>query len=163
MGWIANTAFDVLMQRLQLERSDPKGAAAIVEIAPHAVGPTPYLPPTPNSLQPIMGRALGGGGGPMAIGAPGGSVGGAGGQRMIGGPTAGRAVPPPPSMAGGANQYVAIADFATGEPGDLDVRAGDIIIDVEEVDENWYRGRIGQTVGIFPKTYAQRSGAPRRF
>ncbi|TPX45497.1 hypothetical protein SeLEV6574_g03840 [Synchytrium endobioticum] len=162
MGWITNTAFDILMQRLQLERSDPKGAATAVEIAPHAAGPTPYQPPL---LAPLMGKALGG---PQPLGLPGPSASMGAAPRMLGpapGPATARAVPPPPMIApAAALQYVAVADFATGDPTDLELRAGDVIVDVEEVDENWFRGRCGPRSGIFPKTYVQRSrGALRQY
>ena len=51
-----------------------------------------------------------------------------------------------------AQDVVAIANF-TGEVGELSFKKGDTIKVLEKVDENWSKGKIGTTVGIFPLNF----------
>ena len=51
-----------------------------------------------------------------------------------------------------ATEVVAIANF-TGEVGELSFKKGDIIKVLEKVDENWSKGKIGTTLGIFPVNF----------
>ncbi|KAI8999189.1 hypothetical protein BC832DRAFT_565319 [Gaertneriomyces semiglobifer] len=51
-------------------------------------------------------------------------------------------------------------DYHGQEPGDLTLRAGDVVSDLEVIDENWYKGTIrrpgaGPAVGIFPRNYVK--------
>ncbi|KAJ3043800.1 Neutrophil cytosol factor 2 [Rhizophlyctis rosea] len=62
---------------------------------------------------------------------------------------------PAPAQHPGRQQVIAIADFDTREPGDLRFAAGDVIDVVEDVDANWYKGRLRGQEGIFPKTYVE--------
>ncbi|KAI9352310.1 hypothetical protein DFJ73DRAFT_830578 [Zopfochytrium polystomum] len=61
-------------------------------------------------------------------------------------------------VGGGASakkRVVAVADFESGEDGDLAFRVGDLITVLEDVDENWYRGELRGKEGIFPKNHVQ--------
>lgn len=51
-----------------------------------------------------------------------------------------------------ATEVVAIANFS-GEPGELSFKKGETIKVLEKVDENWSKGRIGTTEGIFPVNF----------
>ena len=51
-----------------------------------------------------------------------------------------------------AQDVVAIANFS-GEDGELSFKKGDTIKVLEKVDENWSKGKIGTTVGIFPVNF----------
>ena len=51
-----------------------------------------------------------------------------------------------------ATEVVAIANF-TGEVDELSFKKGDTIKVLEKVDENWSKGKIGTTVGIFPVNF----------
>jgi len=53
----------------------------------------------------------------------------------------------------------AIADFASDQEGDLTFSVGDMIEVIENIDENWSRGRIGEREGIFPATFVESSDA----
>ncbi|KAI8836851.1 hypothetical protein BC829DRAFT_51088 [Chytridium lagenaria] len=58
-----------------------------------------------------------------------------------------------PSTSGSVTSVVAVSDFLSDMDGDLSFRLGDSIEIIEDVDENWYRGRLGRKEGIFPKSY----------
>jgi len=49
-------------------------------------------------------------------------------------------------------EVIAIANFS-GEVGELSFKKGETIKVLEKVDENWSKGRIGTTVGIFPVNF----------
>lgn len=51
-----------------------------------------------------------------------------------------------------ATEVVAIANF-NGEDGELSFKKGDTIKVIEEVDENWSKGRFGSMIGIFPLNF----------
>ncbi|KAJ3098720.1 hypothetical protein HDU97_003779 [Phlyctochytrium planicorne] len=63
-----------------------------------------------------------------------------------------------PSAAGTSptRTVVAIDDYRSDVDGDLTFRQGEQIEILEDVDENWYRGRLGRREGIFPKSYVKR-------
>ncbi|XP_006824971.1 E3 ubiquitin-protein ligase SH3RF1-like [Saccoglossus kowalevskii] len=52
-------------------------------------------------------------------------------------------------------QVTAIEEFIATSNGDLGFQKGDIITVLDKVDDNWWRGQIGNTTGIFPVTYVQ--------
>ncbi|VDM42282.1 unnamed protein product [Toxocara canis] len=52
----------------------------------------------------------------------------------------------------------AVYDYDTGVDGDLKFRANDIIKVVEKVNDEWLRGEIGSTQGIFPVNFVQLLG-----
>lgn len=51
--------------------------------------------------------------------------------------------------------YRALFDFEGQEAEDLPFREGDLIEVVEVIDQDWLRGRIGSTIGVFPRDYAE--------
>uniref|UniRef100_UPI0037E77207 SH3 domain-containing protein 19 n=1 Tax=Semicossyphus pulcher TaxID=241346 RepID=UPI0037E77207 len=56
-----------------------------------------------------------------------------------------------PAASGGAGLKVqAIYDFNPGGPGELGLRAGDVVTMVEQVDSQWYRGTCRGSNGFFP-------------
>ncbi|KAJ3022911.1 hypothetical protein HKX48_004955 [Thoreauomyces humboldtii] len=57
-----------------------------------------------------------------------------------------------PSQGSGRIAIVT-ADFQSGEEGDLPLRMGQKVDILEEIDENWYRGRCAGAEGIFPKGF----------
>ncbi|KAJ3123683.1 Neutrophil cytosol factor 2 [Nowakowskiella sp. JEL0407] len=59
-----------------------------------------------------------------------------------------------------AMQALAIADYNSGEPGDLMFEKGDKIEILDSVDDNWYKGKLRGKVGIFPKTFVKDSHPP---
>ena len=72
----------------------------------------------------------------------------------------GGAPPPPapaaPAAAAGGRFVTAAYDYDGEEADDLSFREGDQIEVTEEVDENWWRGRVdGGAEGMFPSAYAQ--------
>ncbi|KAJ3098670.1 hypothetical protein HDU96_010984 [Phlyctochytrium bullatum] len=66
-----------------------------------------------------------------------------------------RAVTSAAAGGGGKQRVVAIADYNSGEEGDLVFRMGDLITVLEDVDENWYRGELRGREGIFPKNHVE--------
>lgn len=53
-------------------------------------------------------------------------------------------------------QAVALYDF-DGDPskGDLPFNAGDVIVDLTTVSEDWMSGRIGSQTGMFPTAFVR--------
>lgn len=45
--------------------------------------------------------------------------------------------------------------FSTEGPGELALRAGDVVTAVEQVDTEWYRGTCRGSTGFFPISYAK--------
>ena len=43
--------------------------------------------------------------------------------------------------------------YKSQRPGDLDLQLGDIIEFITEVEPGWWRGRLGEKVGVFPNNY----------
>lgn len=68
-------------------------------------------------------------------------------------------IPPgaPSSSSGSVSKMVKILyDFdGGGVHGKLTLKAGDLVTNVVDVDENWYSGHINGTDGLFPKNYAE--------
>lgn len=64
--------------------------------------------------------------------------------------------PPRPRMAGGLPTVKVMYDFDAETDAELDLKAGQIVTVLEEIDENWLRGRTSDgKEGIFPKSYCQ--------
>ncbi|XP_074539580.1 SH3 domain-containing protein 19 isoform X2 [Halichoeres trimaculatus] len=64
-------------------------------------------------------------------------------------------MPPPQSASqagsGGSGLKVqAVYDFSPAGPGELGLRAGDVVTMVEQVDSEWYRGTCRGSTGFFP-------------
>lgn len=45
--------------------------------------------------------------------------------------------------------------FTPGNIDDLDLREGDIVTDVEQMDDQWYRGTLHGSIGYFPINYVK--------
>ncbi|XP_071445121.1 dynamin-binding protein-like isoform X2 [Hetaerina americana] len=58
-----------------------------------------------------------------------------------------------PVLDDGQELFVSVADFSAQEPDDLFFRKGEIIIGLRPEDDNWWRGQIGDRVGVFPRNY----------
>ncbi|XP_068583801.1 SH3 domain-containing protein 19 isoform X2 [Cebidichthys violaceus] len=66
--------------------------------------------------------------------------------------------PPQDASSGGAGSEVkvqAIHDFNPEGPGELGLRAGDVVTMVEQVDSEWYRGTCKGSTGFFPANYVK--------
>jgi len=50
-------------------------------------------------------------------------------------------------------QSVAITDFSSQVAGDIQFKTGDMVEILDQVDSEWFRGRRGQQVGIFPRSF----------
>ncbi|KAJ3324048.1 hypothetical protein HDU76_013494, partial [Blyttiomyces sp. JEL0837] len=59
------------------------------------------------------------------------------------------------SGASGRQYAVVIDDFVAEAEGDLELRRGETVEVLEDVDASWSRGRIGNREGIFPKTFVE--------
>ncbi|CAL8331340.1 unnamed protein product [Lota lota] len=57
------------------------------------------------------------------------------------------------SFEGGGLQVEAIHDFQPAGPEELGLRAGDVVIMVEQVDNDWYKGTCRGYTGFFPINY----------
>lgn len=63
-----------------------------------------------------------------------------------------------PSAGGGGGSYVrALYDFVAQNPEELSFKAGDMIILLEVLDENWMNGAVNGREGIFPCNYVERT------
>lgn len=61
------------------------------------------------------------------------------------------------SSSSSSSKFVyAHAAFESDVPGDLTFAEGVCIEVLEEVDANWWKGRIGSRIGIFPKTFVKK-------
>ncbi|XP_075948114.1 SH3 domain-containing protein 19 [Anarhichas minor] len=66
--------------------------------------------------------------------------------------------PPQDAGSGGAGSELkvqAIHDFNPEGPGELGLRAGDVVTMVEQVDSEWYRGTCRGSSGFFPANYVK--------
>ncbi|XP_059198384.1 SH3 domain-containing protein 19 isoform X2 [Centropristis striata] len=59
------------------------------------------------------------------------------------------------SGAGHELKVQAIHDFNPEGPGELGLRAGDVVTSVEQIDSEWYRGTCKGSSGFFPKNYVK--------
>uniref|UniRef100_A0A4W4EVH9 SH3 domain containing 19 n=1 Tax=Electrophorus electricus TaxID=8005 RepID=A0A4W4EVH9_ELEEL len=57
-------------------------------------------------------------------------------------------------------QVQALYDFTPEGPGELGLRAGDIVSDVEQLDTEWYMGTCRGTKGFFPINYVKLLSGP---
>jgi len=46
-------------------------------------------------------------------------------------------------------------DFVSEHQEDVSLRAGDIVLVLEEVDDSWLKGKNHNKVGYFPRTYVE--------
>ncbi|XP_027139101.1 SH3 domain-containing protein 19 isoform X1 [Larimichthys crocea] len=63
-----------------------------------------------------------------------------------------------PAGSGGAGSGLkvqAVHDFNAEGPGELGLRAGDVVTMVEQVDSEWYRGTCRGSAGFFPVNYVK--------
>ncbi|KAK7476700.1 hypothetical protein BaRGS_00032098 [Batillaria attramentaria] len=65
-----------------------------------------------------------------------------------------------PDTRMGQRVFVALMDFPAEQNGDLELTKGDIILGLEQVDENWWKGKIGPLRGIFPLSCVQELVVP---
>ncbi|XP_013876129.1 SH3 domain-containing protein 19 [Austrofundulus limnaeus] len=66
--------------------------------------------------------------------------------------------PPDAGASGGDScglKVQALYDYFPGNLDDLDLREGDIVTDVEKMDDQWYRGTLNGSIGYFPINYVQ--------
>lgn len=49
----------------------------------------------------------------------------------------------------------AVYDYLSKEPGDLSFKKGDLIILRKKIDNNWYHGECGGSLGVFPLSYVE--------
>ncbi|XP_051240721.1 SH3 domain-containing protein 19 isoform X2 [Dicentrarchus labrax] len=66
--------------------------------------------------------------------------------------------PPQDAGSGGGGNGLkvqAIHDFTPEGPGELGLRAGDVVTMVEQVDSEWYRGTCRGSTGFFPANYVK--------
>uniref|UniRef100_A0A3B4V9W0 SH3 domain containing 19 n=1 Tax=Seriola dumerili TaxID=41447 RepID=A0A3B4V9W0_SERDU len=61
----------------------------------------------------------------------------------------------PSFMNGYGKKVQVIHDFIPEGPGELGLRAGDVVTMVEQVDNEWYRGTCRGSTGFFPMNYVQ--------
>ncbi|KAI8901351.1 SH3 domain-containing protein [Globomyces pollinis-pini] len=50
---------------------------------------------------------------------------------------------------------IALYDFNPETNDDLLLKQGDEVLILQDVDDDWYRGRVGAREGLFPKTYVE--------
>ncbi|XP_076004155.1 SH3 domain-containing protein 19, partial [Genypterus blacodes] len=59
------------------------------------------------------------------------------------------------SRDGNGMKVQAVHDFTPGGPGELGLRAGDMVSMVEQVDNDWYKGTCGGQAGFFPISHVK--------
>nr|CAD7410689.1 unnamed protein product [Timema poppensis] len=59
----------------------------------------------------------------------------------------------PPLLADTQELFAAVADFSGQQSGDLTFQRGELIVGLNQVNSNWWSGKIGDRLGIFPTTY----------
>ncbi|XP_068607322.1 SH3 domain-containing protein 19, partial [Brachionichthys hirsutus] len=62
---------------------------------------------------------------------------------------------PGPDGAEGGLQVQAVHDFTPEGPGELGLRAGNVVTMVQQVDREWYRGTCRGSTGFFPVNYVK--------
>ncbi|XP_052794680.1 SH3 domain-containing protein 19-like [Mya arenaria] len=62
---------------------------------------------------------------------------------------------PSPQHTGTIQHCVALYDYSAQTPDDLEFSTGDHIEIVEQVGEEWAKGRIGERVGLFPMAFVE--------
>ncbi|KAI5617624.1 LIM and SH3 domain protein 1 [Silurus asotus] len=69
-------------------------------------------------------------------------------------PARSAAAPPPPS---GGKRYRAIYDYAAADEDEVSFADGDVIMDVQQIDEGWMFGRVERTgqQGMLPANYVE--------
>ncbi|KAJ3056508.1 Endophilin-A2 [Rhizophlyctis rosea] len=171
-GWLGTTSFDTVVQHLSYEKHDPLGARNGYNPAATAAaaGPVPQEKYesdfTEKTLGPLKFKSY------KRQDDDGSAVSAVVAGRQATAPSLQRnqtvnqtvqraiaapPIPSPPMIAGPPprQQVIAIADFDTREAGDLRFMAGDVIDVTEDVDSNWYKGRLHGQEGIFPKSYVE--------
>jgi endophilin-A len=59
------------------------------------------------------------------------------------------------SNGGGKATCKALYDFKAENPGELELKEGQMIDLISQIDENWYEGSVNGNTGFFPTTYVQ--------
>jgi hypothetical protein len=54
----------------------------------------------------------------------------------------------------------ALFDFQRSEPGELQFRKGDVIVVLESVYKDWWKGSLRGQIGIFPTNYVEKLSDP---
>ncbi|TNN85897.1 LIM and SH3 domain protein 1 [Liparis tanakae] len=69
-------------------------------------------------------------------------------------PAAAAAAAPPPSAG---KRYRAVYDYAAADEDEVSFVDGDVIIDVQQIDEGWMYGRVERTgqQGMLPSNYVE--------
>ncbi|TSK14613.1 LIM and SH3 domain protein 1 [Bagarius yarrelli] len=69
-------------------------------------------------------------------------------------PARSAAAPPPPS---GGKRYRAVYDYAAADEDEVSFADGDVIVDVQQIDEGWMFGRVERTgqQGMLPSNYVE--------
>lgn len=60
-----------------------------------------------------------------------------------------------PEEVGEQEYYIANYPYQSQEPGDLTFNAGEVIAVVKK-DGDWWTGKLGNNIGIFPSNYVQK-------
>jgi endophilin-A len=64
-------------------------------------------------------------------------------------------IDPSSSNGGGKATCKALYDFKAENPGELELKEGQMVDLISQIDENWYEGSVSGTTGFFPTTYVQ--------
>ncbi|XP_059203692.1 LIM and SH3 domain protein 1 isoform X2 [Centropristis striata] len=67
------------------------------------------------------------------------------------------AAPPPNTGGGSGKRYRAVYDYAAADEDEVSFVDGDVIIDVQQIDEGWMYGRVERTgqLGMLPANYVE--------
>ncbi|KAI4872374.1 hypothetical protein NFI96_033643 [Prochilodus magdalenae] len=67
------------------------------------------------------------------------------------------AAAPPTPQTGGGKRYRAIYDYAAADEDEVSFADGDVILDVQQIDEGWMFGRVERTgqQGMLPANYVE--------
>ena len=52
-------------------------------------------------------------------------------------------------------QVTALFDYEAGESNEISFQEGQVITNVEKIDADWWKGKVGDTVGLFPASYVE--------
>ncbi|XP_060069660.1 intersectin-1-like [Ylistrum balloti] len=76
-------------------------------------------------------------------------------EQIDGGGSA-RSTPQLSALASEGESYVAMYNYSSAEPGDLNFNQGDIIM-ITKMEGDWWTGSIGDKSGVFPANYVKKS------
>ncbi|KAI9355085.1 hypothetical protein DFJ73DRAFT_826071 [Zopfochytrium polystomum] len=151
-GWVTTQSFDTIVQQLQFEKTNPSAAREGKGPVQAAAGI-----PTERIRQLTAARA--------AAVAQEEEEGGGSKFNLFNkklerehstGGSSGRA-----AITSGGRFAIVVDEFVPESNGDLGLRPGEVVEVLDDVDENWSRGRIGTREGIFPKSFVKFNSPPK--